>query len=146
MIIEVKISLVEGIYAEENCVRVIEMDENATLSELHDAIQDAVSFDREHLYDFYFANSPHARKRVSLTELDDWVEWDEREKVFMRTRLKNVRPEGRRRLYYLFDFGDSWLFDVKIASKRKPNEEGVRYPRVIKTEGPNPQQYPIWEE
>ena len=51
------------------------------------------------------------------------------------------------KLFYLFDFGDSWLF--KISKSRKKEFEpvkGIKYPRVVKEEGEKPEQYPDWDE
>ena len=49
--------------------------------------------------------------------------------------------------YYLFDIGDDWRFEIR-KSRRKPRqaENGVKYPRVIHSIGPNPLQYPVYEE
>jgi hypothetical protein len=50
------------------------------------------------------------------------------------------------KIYYLFDFGDSWLFQIKKSRKKLQNENGVKYPRVVKSAGVNPEQYPEYEE
>jgi len=52
---------------------------------------------------------------------------------------------GRKRLYYLFDFGDNWKFEIRRHRKTKEAEAGVEYPRVVMTSGPNPEQYPSYE-
>lgn len=67
---------IEGIgrtYLEDQCVRVIEIDENASLYDLHEAIQDAVGFGRDHPFEFFIANgaSPQAHRRW-LTEKEEW--------------------------------------------------------------------------
>ena len=54
-------------------------------------------------------------------------------------------PE-RLKLYYWFDFGDDWKFEIKKARHPKPPERRVKYPRVIEKGGPNPVQYPNLDE
>ena len=53
MIWMLKVELLFGAYAEEECIRVIEIDSSSTLEDLHLAIQDAVDFDNDHLCEFY---------------------------------------------------------------------------------------------
>jgi hypothetical protein len=50
------------------------------------------------------------------------------------------------KLYYLFDFGDNWIFQInKTRHKDKIEQAGVVYPRVIEAKWKNPKQYPDWE-
>jgi len=39
------------------CIRVIEIESSASFLQLHEAIQDAVDFDNDHLFQFYFIDS-----------------------------------------------------------------------------------------
>ncbi len=144
MILTFTVECAFGAYLKEECIRAIEIDEEACLYDLHEAIQDAVSFDRDHPFEFFLANSasPFAKKRW-LTEKE---EWEDKEDDFWRIRLKDIYPLGRKRLYYLFDFGDKWTFEIRRHRKAKEPEAGVKYPRVVKTIGPNPEQYPKYEE
>ena len=43
---------------QSECVRVIEIKPNATFLELHEAIQDAVDFDNDHLFEFFIGRHP----------------------------------------------------------------------------------------
>jgi hypothetical protein len=49
-------------------------------------------------------------------------------------------------LNYLFDFGDSWVFQIN-KSRHKDNvaQSGIKYPRVIAAKGKNSVQYPVWK-
>jgi hypothetical protein len=50
------------------------------------------------------------------------------------------------KLFYLFDYGDSWYFRItKTRKKIKQKESGVSYPRVVEKVGKNPEQYPDHE-
>ena len=130
-------------YLKEECIRIVAMDDSASLLDLHDMIQEAVSFDRDHPFDFYIANSasPWA-DRHWITDVEDW---DEKEAIFWKTELKDIWPLGRRRLYYWFDFGDDWIFEIRKMRHTK-TDESLTTPRILEGIGPNPTQYPVFEE
>jgi len=144
MILTLTIECVRGAYLSERCIRVIEIHAKASLYDLHDAIQDTVKFGRDHPFEFFLANSssPYAVKKW-LTEKE---EWEDKEDDFCRIRLTDIWPTGRKKLYYLFDFGDKWTFEIRKGRGRKGPEQGVKYPRLLKAIGPNPEQYPRYEE
>lgn len=137
MIVSLKVECVFGRFLEEECIRTIEIPYDSTLYELHLAIQESVQFDDDHLFEFYAGR--HERNRKIL--------FGDEEGPFDLT-LEEIYPlEKGLKLYYLFDFGDSWTFKIsKSRQTPKPPEEGVAYPRVTATAGENPMQYPIDEE
>ena len=139
MILTLTIECVYGANLRNECVRVLEIDERASLYGLHKAIQTAVKFDEDHPFAFYVAYSWRGRKQW-LAESESW---EGQEAEFCRICLKDVFPLGGRKLHYLFDFGDDWTFEVR-RSRQKPKapQAGVKYPRVIERIGPNPEQYP----
>jgi hypothetical protein len=47
-------------------------------------------------------------------------------------KLNEIYPIPGFKLYYLFDFGDSWLFQIKKSRKRLSEDSKVKYPRVAK--------------
>ncbi len=98
MILTLNVRCVFGAGLTKPCLRVIEMDSEATLSDLHDAIQDAVHFDRDHLYGFFLAHS-HRGDRNWLSKHEEWEDVDSE---YMETRLGDVFPTGRNRLHYLY--------------------------------------------
>ena len=114
----------------EPWVRVIEIKENSTLGQLHDYIQEIIAFDNDHLYEFYIGKTS---RNKSGAISDD-------------TELNEIYPMTGFKLYYLFDFGDSWLFQIKKSRKRVAEDSKVKYPRVVKSTGANPEQYPEYEE
>jgi hypothetical protein len=111
-------------------VRVIEVKESFTLEQLHDYIQEIVAFDKDHLYEFYIGKNTR-NKSGAISE---------------NMKLNEIYPMTGYKLYYLFDFGDSWLFQIKKSRKRLTEDSKVKYPRVIKSTGVNPEQYPGYEE
>ena len=144
MIFTLTVECVSGAYLKEECIRTIEINEETRLYDIHETIQDAVDFDRDHPFSFFIANSasPFA-KRQWLTRKETW---EGMEKDFRKIRLKDIYPLGRKRLYYFFDVGDNWIFEIRKHRSAKKPEESVKYPRVVKTIGPNPEQYPHYEE
>ena len=57
MILTLTVECAFGAYLKEQCIRTIEIDEEARLYDLHEAIQDAVQFGRDHPFQFFLANS-----------------------------------------------------------------------------------------
>ncbi|MFT5812399.1 MAG: hypothetical protein ACI9VT_000133 [Psychroserpens sp.] len=49
------------------------------------------------------------------------------------------------RLYYLFDYGDNWLFQIKKSKKRVVEDVKVKYPRIVKSMAVSPEQYPEYK-
>ena len=110
--------------------RTIEVKEDFTLVRLHEYIQDIVKFDDDHLYEFYIGKNP--RNRASS--------------VPKKTQLNEIYPLKGYKLYYLFDFGDSWLFEIKKSRKKKTENKEIKYPLIIESTGINPEQYPEYED
>lgn len=121
MVYRLTVECVSGAYLKEPCLRVIEIEEDSTLEDLHFAIQEAVSFDNDHLHDFYAGgNYRHQKLRYSDAE-----EWEDREGVFVNLQLCKIHPFDGLKLYYWFDFGDDWIFEIRKARGAYPAEPGV---------------------
>ena len=144
MIWTMRIECIGGGYWERECVRTIEIDSGSSLFDLHDAIQDAVDFDQDHLFEFFAGRNRRNRK----VEFDDSDDWEDSIDTYSRIQLDQVYPLPKScKLYYHFDFGDDWYFEVQRSRKKpRPPESDAQYPRVIEASGPNPEQYPSWEE
>lgn len=142
MIWTLRVECIAGSYLEEECVRTIEINSKSSLYDLHDAIQNAVDFDRDHLFEFFAGRTYRSRTVVFDDDPGDGFD------TYSKLKLGRVYPLPKScKLYYLFDFGDSWYFEIR-KSRKKPTEPqpGVKYPRVVEAIGPNPEQYPCWDE
>ncbi|MGV3484657.1 MAG: IS1096 element passenger TnpR family protein [Planctomycetaceae bacterium] len=117
----------------------IEMDDSTTLAQLHDAIQCAVHFDNDHLYLFYIARTARSREREVFNH-EDWDRLD--------CSIRDLFPlPPKHQLFYLFDFGDSWVFQVsKLRKAAHEPAEGVKYPRVVAETGERPEQYELEDD
>ena len=117
----------------------VEIDSMSTLEDLHYLIQYAVDFDNDHLYEFFVSKTERSRQRIRFD--------DENEKVYSTT-LEDLYPLGKgEKLFYMFDYGDSWLF-VITKSRKQPQglKQGIKYPRIVAEVGNKPEQYPDWED
>ena len=115
---------------EEPWKRIIEVEENMVFQKLHAYIQEVVEFDDDHMYEFYIGKNPRNRSNI----------------ININSKLNEVYPLVGYKIYYLFDFGDCWLFQIKKSRKKLQKEVGVDYPRLVKSVGENPEQYPEYEE
>lgn len=126
MIRTLHIKCVSGAYLEEPFERTIEASEDITLGELHDEIQLLSGFDNDHLFTFFVARGPRG-KRSALIETDDYEERHER---FYELPLNEIFPlAASMKLFYWFDFGDDWIFQIGIRGKSKSEEKGAKYPK-----------------
>ena len=62
-----------------------------------------------------------------------------------KTTVAEAYGKDKMKLLFLFDYGDEWLFKTERAGSG-PKTPKVKYPRVAKSEGEAPEQYPEWEE
>ncbi len=143
MILTLKIEkLFDGYYVEEfvPCERIIEVEDNTTLEELHLIILESVEFDEDHMYEFFIADSIRSKEKIRF---------DEENKKVWRYSIKDLYPlKKHKKIFYLFDYGASWYFRIlKTKVQPKDKEEGAYYPTLIKKVGPNPAQYdPRYED
>ncbi len=110
--------------------KIIEVKEDFTLLKLHKYIQKLVEFDDDHLFEFYVEKKPrHLRNSVSK-----------------KLKLNEIYPLKGVKLFYLFDFGDSWIFQITKSRKKIIENNKTTYPALIESTGINPEQYPDYEE
>ncbi len=110
--------------------RTIEVGENFTLQNLHNYIQEIVEFDNDHLFEFY-AGKNHRNRSYKISQ---------------KTKLNEIYPMVELKLFYLFDFGDNWLFKIMKLKKKKTSTNNTVLPTTIKSVGENPQQYGEYDE
>ncbi len=138
-IFTLRVELLGGMHCEDDWMADIEIQSSFTLEDLHLATQEAVGFSDDHCYCFYVARTDRSRDRVYYD--------DENGLIFTKT-LDEVFPlPPKKSLFYLFDFGDDWIFKI-TKSRKAPHdpEAGVAYPRVANETGSRPTQYPSFDE
>ncbi len=142
MIWTLKITCSAGPYRDTECVRYIELDEDASLYDLHAAIQEAVHFDDEFDFVFFHATSPRDRRTLLPLGAEDGspIDTDAYEDV----RIAQSLPKSpRQRLFYLFNPGVNWIFEIRREAGVKQPSPHEFYPLVRdeRSVGPDPMQY-----
>ncbi|NEX18800.1 plasmid pRiA4b ORF-3 family protein [Thiorhodococcus mannitoliphagus] len=132
MIWTLDIKLIRGRWATGDWSATIAIDAAATLDDLHLFIQRTLDFDNDHLSDFFVARTPTSAKRTRC-RFDATLE-----DLF-------PLPKGHK-LFYLFDYGDNWLFQIG-RTRKKPfePEPDSEYLRLISEQGEKPRQYPAFD-
>jgi hypothetical protein len=117
--------------------RAIEIPADASLEDLHCTIQDIVKFDDDHMYSFYVGRNWRRFGNEVAKAANPYDESD-----YAEIPLNRIYPlEGKDRLYYWFDFGDDWIFEITCRRGKKVPGKRAKYPRVIEKRGRNPGQY-----
>ena len=62
-------------------------------------------------------------------------------KSVKRTKMAQAFPDVGSKMLFLFDYGDEWQFKVEVIGLGEKVPK-ARYPRVIKSMGTAPPQYP----
>ena len=137
MIFRLTIECIDGWHYDHETIRVIEIDENAVLYDLFDIIREANGFGFEHMHVFYLGRSPRNQKVV----FGDESEWYDHECRPYDSALREIYPLGNLKFYFMYDFGDKWVFQIKKSRKRIVPEANIKYPRIIDRIGDNPLQH-----
>lgn len=116
-----------------NVWRKIQLSHQHTLLDLHDAIQDAFDFDDDQLYSFFMDAKRHSRNAFESPDCDDGPYVDE-------VRIGELDLYEGQRILYLFDYGDSWEFNV-LLEKIDTDCPLPLNPKITETKGKAPEQY-----
>jgi hypothetical protein len=97
-------------------------------------------FDFDHAFGFYSKLTGNVFSSPVKYELFADMGKSEARSV-KRTRIVEAFPTVGAKMTFLFDYGDNWQFRIEaIGQNRK--EPGGKYPRLLKTIGEAPEQYP----
>jgi hypothetical protein len=125
---------VRGSYLEEGFLRVIEVSSDMPLSELHLLIQQLIGFSDEQLDECFMATRLRGKKIRFTSPHENEVAGQP-----LNQTLAELFPEGsRKRLFYSFNFGDSWIFEIKKVAEAAQPIIQAHYPRIVQTEGIQP--------
>ncbi len=111
--------------------RRIQVPGSCDLSVLHLILQKVMGWENDHLYDFQFG-----REHYGEPDPKDGF-WGARVHDAVRTTLSQVLPTARRKLVYLYDFGDSWEHLIQLE-KTLPRTEENATPVCLAGEGACP--------
>lgn len=137
MIYRLTVECMEGWHYDHETIRIIDIDENALLYDLFDIIREANGFGFEHPHLFYLGRNPQ-NKKIIFGKEDDYYP---RECRPYRTTLKSIYPLGNLKFYFLYDFGDNWIFQIKKSRKKFEVEPNRQYPNIVEKIGENPESH-----
>lgn len=134
-----KISLMD----DKKTYRKIEVLENINLYKLAQFSVNMFDFDFDHCFGF-FSNLGHnyfdSKEKYELfADLKDVEPTDA--KSVKKTKINDVWEKPKDKMLLLFDYGDSWEFEVELLEIKEQEEKG-RYPRLLELKGVAPEQYP----
>ncbi|MCX6690669.1 MAG: hypothetical protein NTW33_01130, partial [Methanoregula sp.] len=136
----IKVTQTDGYgHVRGNPYRVIAIPEHATLYDLARAILSSFEFDDDHLFGFYDNLHRYSQSQEGY-ELSSGKLGSKHPSV-KKTEISGVFHEPKKKMLFLFDYGDEWRFIVQSKGRALP-VEGVKYPIVIESFGDNPEQYP----
>jgi hypothetical protein len=124
-----KVSLHSGLW------RKIRISHYHYLYDLHMAIQEAFGFDNDHLYAFYIGGNRKTGKPIYCPEVEEQEGMNS-----VEATIEDLKLFKGQKLFYLFDFGDMWWFDIRLLSidKELPMPST---PMIIDRQGESPDQY-----
>jgi hypothetical protein len=133
--------------------RTIEVSENCTFDDIHDAIFNA--FDRydHHLYSFFITrkDTTNIRSIYEAPEIthpqnvEDVLGFSKRKKSTTKTRIGDIGLNENDVFHYLFDFGDDWWHRILVQNVTQTKSK-KKHIKLIESLGESPPQYPDYED
>src|SRR5262249_49108472 len=108
-----------------------------TLDDLANCILAAVDFDNDHLYAFTYRDRFGAKVEASHPFCDEGLSAAE-------VRIGELPLQPGQSMSWLYDFGDSWRFDIKLE-RIAPANPRRKAAKVLERHGKAPKQYPDWD-
>ena len=122
-----KVSVSPGVW------RKIQLSHLHTLLDLHEAIQDAFDFDDDHLYSFFMDAKRYSRNVYESPNSENGPYVDE-------VNIGELELYEGQRILYLFDYGDSWEFNI-VLEKIDSRGPLPLNPKIVEKKGKAPEQY-----
>lgn len=131
--------------------RTVAVRSDQTLVDLHDALRFAFEWDDDHLYSFWLDGKFWSRTGDEYTHPWHAAEPNPLEGFVIgpsprsaEVRLDRIELTKGQRIAYVFDFGDEWR--LRLTLRQVTDDDGQQYPRLLKSVGDAPPQYPDYEE
>jgi len=123
-------------YRESGVWREIVLSGDATLFDLAKAILASVHFDTDHLFMFTDTTDFWGETSKVRYEFNLFIQFPKK-----GPPLRRIFTRKGEKLFMLFDYGDEWVFKVKLVGF-ETLEKSRRYPYVKNAMGEDPAQYP----
>ena len=123
----------------EDVFRDIEIEEEATLEDFHNAIINAFGFDGNEMASFYLSDGDwNQGEEISQFDLSEGAESI---RLMNETSLDSVVSESQTKLIYVYDFLSMWTFLIELGEIAEP-EPGRDYPNLMFVHGQIPLEAP----
>lgn len=128
----------------EDWIAEIQLPAAQTLEDLAYATIDAVGFDMDHSFGFYDNLRNPYRSNEEYTLFADMEADAEEDNPGVRTTRMDSVFRPKKRMLFLFDYGDDWMFLVTCTGES--DERPFKKPKLIGASGTPPEQYPECED
>jgi hypothetical protein len=121
---------------------VIEIPVSYSLFDFHLYIQKITDFENDHLFEFYAGRNERNRKLLFSEDSG----YPDNGGDYSNILLKDIYPLKGLKLYYLFDYGDNWVFEIHKLRNKAIQKDGEKYPRIVSQTGDKLIQYIDFED
>lgn len=125
--------------AHEDVFRDIEISNEDTLEDFHNAITQAFGFGGQEMASFYTSDDEwNQDEEISLFSMEDSA------RNMQNTQIQDVVSKEETKLIYIYDFLNMWTFLIELADIAEP-VPGVLYPNLMFAHGQIPDEAPETE-
>ncbi|MDD3078468.1 MAG: hypothetical protein PHH37_05105 [Paludibacter sp.] len=98
----------------DNFIRVIKIDSEATFLDLHNAILDAVKYEKDQMTTFFICNDDWEKgQEITLVEMESSSEYDNL--IMEDTKLEELISDEKQKLLYVFDLISDRAFFIELS-------------------------------
>jgi hypothetical protein len=126
----------------DEVIRWIDIKPSQTFSDFHNAIQDAIGFDKKELASFYISDSKWKRLfEIMLEDMTDGENGDDDLPVvtMVQAKLRDYINDPHQRFIYVSDYLANWTMLIELLSIEESSKDLI-YPRLFRSEGKAPRQ------
>src|SRR5699024_8710843 len=123
----------------EDVFRDIEIQQDANLEDLHNAITQAFGFEGNEMASFYLSDQEWSQgEEIALYDMKEGIGTT---RIMSETQIDSAVSTDHTKLIYVYDFFDMWTFYVELADIVEP-EVGITYPNLMYSHGIMPENPP----
>lgn len=121
---------------QDDVFRDVEIEQEATLEDLHNAITQSFGFDGQEMASFYTSDEEwNQDEEISLFAMNN------EGRTMAETGIEDVLTEAQTKLIYIYDFLEMWTFLIELAEIAEPTV-GMSYPNLMFAHGVLPENAP----
>jgi hypothetical protein len=127
---------------QDDIIRWIDVKPSTTFFDFHNAIQDAIGFDKKELASFYVSDNKWKRLfEIMLEDMSESGQSDDDLPVILmkNAKLREYVNDPHQRFIYVTDYLANWTLFCELISIADTNDK-LTYPNLFKSEGKAPRQ------